>query len=321
MMATASKIPADQPPELLAAGTDLMERRRSGVSRGAVTQLARTDENARITRDSDGSAVIGCHVTIAAVASDPHLARAYPGLAAAAGGLATPQIRSVGTIGGNLAQRSRCWYYRNPHMPCLKKGDGICPARPGNHLYGVILDLGPCVAPHPSTLGAALMAYEATVITSLRPRLAIADLFGDGSDGTRDNMLEQAEQILAVVLPPPVQGERARYRRAISRAYAEWPLVEAVVRIVADGDRVKLARVAAGGIAPVPVRLTAVEESLVGKPLDEATLKIAARRAAAGAKPLPQTGYKVALMEALVADMLAGMVPAPPGLTPQAQPG
>jgi len=75
--------------------------------------------------------------------------RAYPGLTAAAGGLATPQIRGVGTIGGNLAQRNRCWYYRNPHTPCLNKGGAVCPAREGNHLYGVIFDRGPCVAPHP----------------------------------------------------------------------------------------------------------------------------------------------------------------------------
>jgi xanthine dehydrogenase YagS FAD-binding subunit len=111
-------------------------------------------------------------VAIADVAGDQRLAPAYPGLAAAAGGLATPQIRAIGTIGGNLAQRSRCWYYRNPHMACLKKGDDTCPARSGNHLYGVIFDPGPCVAPHPSTLAAALLAYDATVTTSLRSHLA-----------------------------------------------------------------------------------------------------------------------------------------------------
>jgi xanthine dehydrogenase YagS FAD-binding subunit len=307
MMAATSKGLAGPPPELLAAGTDLMERRRSGISRGAITELARTEENTRIAWTSNGAAVIGSHVAIAAVASDPKLARAYPGLAAAAGGLATPQIRSVGTIGGNLAQRSRCWYYRNPHMPCLKKGDSVCPARPGNHLYGVVFDLGPCVAPHPSTLGVALLAYEATVTTSLRKDLAIRDLIGDGRDGAHDNMLEPGEQILSIALPPPAQGERAAYRRVISRTHAEWPLVEVVVRIVADGEQAKLVRIAAGGVAPVPIRLTAAEESLAGKPLDEAAVRAAARLAASGTKPLPQTGYKVALIEALVADLLTAV--------------
>jgi hypothetical protein len=85
-------------------------------------------------------------VTIETLASDPRVRNTYPGFAAAAAGLATPQIRSVGTLGGNLAQRTRCWYFRNPHLACLKKGGSVCPARAGNHLYGVAFDLGPCVA-------------------------------------------------------------------------------------------------------------------------------------------------------------------------------
>ena len=83
-------------------------------------------------------------------------------MAASAHGLATPQIRHLATLGGNLAQRSRCWYFRNPHIACLKKGGSDCPARSGNHLYHVAFDLGPCVAPHPSTMAAALLAYDAT---------------------------------------------------------------------------------------------------------------------------------------------------------------
>ena len=294
-------------PEFLAGGTDLLERRRSGVSRGPITNLARTVENTRIAWKEDGAAIIGSHVSIAEVASDPRLALAYPGLAEAAAGLATPQIRNIGTIGGNLAQRSRCWYYRNPHMSCLKKGDDTCPARSGNHLYGVIFDLGPCVAPHPSTLGAALLAYDATVTTSIRKDLMIADLYGDGGDGTRDHTLGFEEQILAVNLPPPVEGERAAYRRAISRIYAEWPLVEVVVRIVLEDDVVRLISIAAGGIAPIPLRLHAVEEMLISSRFDEMRTAAAAKHAATDAQPLPLTGYKVSLLEGLVASILAGI--------------
>ena len=243
------------------------------------------------------------------MAGDRRIAQAYPGFAAAAGGLATPQIRNIGTIGGNLAQRSRCWYYRNPHMACLKKGGDTCPARSGNHLYGVIFDLGPCVAPHPSTLGAALLAYEATVTTSLRPDMAIATLFGDGRDGSRDHTLQAGEQIHWLDLPTPLGGERAGYHRAISRTYAEWPLVEAVIRIVPDGDRIGLARVAVGGVAPVPLRLPAVEDALAGKQLDAATITAAAMSATSGAKPLPATGYKVRMLEGLVAHILGTLQP------------
>jgi len=146
--------------ELRAGGTDLSERRRSGVSTGPIADIAYRPDLLRIDRAAGGSTRIGALVPIATVAG---LGADYPGLAAAAGGLATPQIRRIGTVGGNLLQRNRCWYYRNPGANCLKKGGHDCPARAGNHRYHVLFDLGPCVAPHPSTLGAALLAYGATV--------------------------------------------------------------------------------------------------------------------------------------------------------------
>ena len=290
--------------EFLAAGTDLMERRRSGIARGPLTVLRATGDAAGIGWQADGSAIVGAGVTIAARASDTTIASAYPGLAAAAAGLATPQIRNVATLGGNLAQRTRCWYFRNPHVACLKKGGTNCPARDGNHLYGVIFDTGPCVAPHPSTMGAALLAYDATVTTTVRAAVPVAQILGDGRDGTRDHTLADGEAITSIILPVPVAGERAAYDRCTSRAHAEWPLVEALVRIVADGNRIRLARVSVGGVAPVPQRLGAVERALEGKTMDAATIETAARAAAAGTKPLRDTGYKVALLEVLVGDLL-----------------
>jgi xanthine dehydrogenase YagS FAD-binding subunit len=117
-----------------------------------------------------------------------------------------------------LAQRTRCWYYRNPPLRCLKKGASGCPARDGNHLYGVAFDLGPCVAPHPSTLGTALLVYDGVIQTDRRGDLSIADLFGNGSDGTADNTLDDGERIVSVTLDAPLPRERAIYHRAISRA-------------------------------------------------------------------------------------------------------
>src|SRR5205085_3524096 len=147
-------------PEFRAAGTDLSERRRSGVSRGPLIDIASAADS-RIEWNADGAASIGAFTTIGTIATDARLTQAYPGIAAAAQGLATPQVRHLATLGGNLAQRSRCWYFRNPHIDCLKKSGAHCPARNGNHLYSVAFDLGPCVAPHPSTMAAALSAYEA----------------------------------------------------------------------------------------------------------------------------------------------------------------
>jgi xanthine dehydrogenase YagS FAD-binding subunit len=290
--------------EFRAAGTDLSERRRSGVSRGPLIDIAAAPDTTGMDWGADGALRIGALTTIAAIAADPSVTEAYPGVAAAALGLATPQIRHLATLGGNLAQRSRCWYFRNPDIACLKKGGSDCPARSGNHLYSVVFDLGPCVAPHPSTMAAALLAYEATVITDRRSGLTIGEVLGDGSNGAADNRLTPGEMIRAVQLPPPLAGERALYKRAISRSHAEWPLVEVCARAVISAGAFQFIRITAGGIAPVPLRLSAAEAALQGKPANAATIATAAKQAIAGAKPLPMTGYKLDLLSGVVHDLL-----------------
>ena len=290
--------------EFRAAGTDLSERRRSGVSTGPLMEIVPAADITGMHWGADGSLRIGAYVTIEAIAADKLIAAAYPGIAASAQGLATPQIRHLATLGGNLAQRSRCWYYRNPHIACLKKGGSDCPARGGNHLYGVAFDLGPCVAPHPSTMAAALFAYDATVITYQRSALSILELLGDGSTGAADNALQPGEMIRGIELPAPRQGERAFYKRAISRSHAEWPLVEVCARAVVTDGAFQFIRLTAGGIAPVPLRLQAAEAALQGKPANGLNISVAAKLAASGAKPLPMTGYKLDLLEGVVRDLL-----------------
>jgi xanthine dehydrogenase YagS FAD-binding subunit len=291
------------PAEYRAAGTDLSERRRSGLSCGPLIDIADPAVTTGIDWGADGAARIGAFTTIAAIASDARLGAAYPGLAAAAGGLATPQIRHLATLGGNLAQHSRCWYYRNPHIACLKKGGADCPARNGNHLYGVAFDRGPCVAPHPSTMAAALLAYDAKITTSRRSGLTVADTLGDGSGGA-DHALQAGELIRTIELPAPPEAERGLYKRAISRSHAEWPLAEVCARAVALDGTFQLIRIAAGGIAPVPLRLSAVEAALQGAPATATTIANAAEQATTGAKPLPMTGYKLDLLVGVVRDVL-----------------
>jgi len=303
-MQSLSVIASATSAEFRAAGTDLSERRRSGVSRGPLIDIKTSPDTIGMDWGADGALRIGAFTTIAAIAADTRIVEAYPGLAAAALGFATPQIRHLATLGGNLAQRSRCWYFRNPHIACLKKGGADCPARSGNHLYSVAFDLGPCVAPHPSTMAAALLAYDARVTTDQRNGLTIGDVFGDGSNGASDHALASGEMIRAVQLPPPLQGERAFYKRAISRSHAEWPLVEVCARAVVSAGAFQFVRVTAGGIAPIPLRLSAAEAALQGAPADAASIANAAKQAIAGAKPLPMTGYKLDLLRGLVHDLL-----------------
>jgi xanthine dehydrogenase YagS FAD-binding subunit len=301
---TPTAMIAAQAAEFRAAGTDLSERRRSGISTGPLIDISATPDMIGMHWGTEGSLRIGAFTTIAAIAADVRLAAAYPGIAVSAQGLATPQIRHLATLGGNLAQRSRCWYFRNPHIACLKKGGSDCPARSGNHLYHVVFDLGPCVAPHPSTMAAALLAYEAKVTTDRRNSLTIGDLLGDGSNGSADNTLQPGEMIKSIELASPLQGERALYKRAISRTHAEWPLVEVCARAVIKDGAFQFVRLTAGGIAPVPLRLVAVEDALQGKKASASAIADAALHATSGAKPLPMTGYKLDLLKGVVQDLL-----------------
>ena len=283
---------------LRAGGTDLMAR----TSRQPYVDLAGVPDLAGIHLEVDGSVRVGATTTIAAIADG--LRPTHPALALTAAALATRQIRAVGTLGGNLLQRNRCWYYRHPEFTCYQKGGDCCPARSGNHLYSAVIDQGPCVAPHPSSMAMALLAYDATVEIHGRSPLGVGDLYGDGSDPTRDHLLAEGSVLTAVRLPPPLAGERAGYHRAISRFEAEWPLVEAVARMVVSEGAISFAAVAVGGVARTPLRLPEVEAALVRATPSAETLRAAAARAAQRCSPLPQTGYKVALMTGTILEVL-----------------
>ena len=280
--------------EIRAGGTDLHDRYRLGVSSGPIIDIHKlpyTD----ITQNADGTTTIGAMVTIDEVGQNPITVSGYGALAKAANGLATPQIRWAASFGGSLLQRTRCWYYRHPQLPCTKKGDAVCGGRDGHHPNGVIFDHGGCAHPHPSTLATALLAYGATIKTTER-EMPIADLYGDGSDHSRDHLLHQNEILTHVMLPAPIAGEKTAYFRSISRFEAEWPIVECTVRLVVKDRMIKQAGIGAGGISQIPMRLSNVEAALMGKPATQATLELAAQVSAEGANPLPQAVWKVEML-------------------------
>jgi len=290
--------------ELRAGGTDLLARNDRGRARGPLIDLQGVPELHGVTWRHGGAGRLGAMTTIAEIADDDRLRAAYPALPLAAAQLATPQIRATATIGGNLLQRNRCWYYRNPHFACHQTGGDTCPARTGVNLYSAVIDQGPCVAPHPSSLATVLLAYDATVAVHTRGPVALADLYGDGSDPTRDHTLADHEVLLAVDLPAPVTGERAAYQRVAARSGADWPLVEAAARLVLSGPTITFAVVVAGGVARTPVRLTDVEAALVGRPATSETCHAASAHAIARCAPLSQTGYKVGLLRDTTLDVL-----------------
>lgn len=291
--------------ELRAGGTDTTARQRSGVSAGPFTDLDGAGHLRGCTPLPGGGLRIGALTTLAMLAADPQVRAGWPALALSALATATPQIRAAGTLGGNLLQRNRCWYYRNPHVSCLQKGGTGCPARQGDHHFGVVIGDGPCVTPHPSTLAMALLTYDAEAEVHGESPRGVADLYGDGDLlHHADHLLAPDRILTAVRLPAPVPGERAAYHRATSRAHAEWPLVEATARLVLDGATVTHAAVAAGGVARVPLRLTEVEAALIGREATPGALSAAAATVLARCRPLPQTGYKARLFRDTVLEAL-----------------
>ncbi|GLW09008.1 FAD-binding molybdopterin dehydrogenase [Microtetraspora sp. NBRC 13810] len=281
--------------EFRAGGTDLMSRT---VPSREYADLSGTPELTGIEWSADGSARIGALTTVAEIAEDALIRAAYPALAGTAAGLATPQVRAAGTVGGNLLQRNRCAYFRNPAFSCHQDGGDSCPARAGTMLNPTVIESGPCLAPHPSSLAMALIGYDATAEVRGRGAVPVRDLYGD--DPGADHLLAPGEILVGVGLPVPVPGERAAYHRAIGRAEAEWPLVEATARVVVEGDRITLAAVAVGGVARTPLRLPEVEAALLaGEPLDRAAALAADR-----CSPSPDAAYKVALLTGTVLEVL-----------------
>jgi xanthine dehydrogenase YagS FAD-binding subunit len=291
--------------EIRAGGTDLMDRHRHHVSEGPVVDIARIPHLDDIHVNKDGTCTIGALVTIHEFANHPIIKQHYPGLSHAGNALANPQVRRAASMGGALLQRNRCWYFRHEDIACYKKGGSSCPMRDGNHQYGVCFDLGPCVSPHPSTLGMALLAYDAHIEVHGRGLRTVAELYGDGKYAQGDHLLASGEILTHIHLPKPLPGELAGYFRSIGRERAEWPLVEVLVRgNAADSGGMANVHVVMGGVANVPVRLPKVEAWLNGKSARKGNYEHAGALAAEGANPLAGTQYKVKLIPGTVATAL-----------------
>ena len=299
----------------MGGGSDLLPQVKDGVvEAGRIVGLAAIQGMADIVETADGLS-IGATATIADVAAHPVIRRRYAALAGAAGGLATPQIRNEATIGGNLCQRPRCWYYRSPLIPCLKKGGDRCYALAGNTRLLCVTGGDRCYIVHPSDCAVALQALDARIETA-GPRggrqLAIGEFFvGPGRNMLRENVLEPGEMVTRIILPARAP-EHSVYLKVRERESGDFALVSVAAALSfdgGDGDAViRQARIAIGSVAPVPYRAVEVEEYLQGRPAASVDTAGAAYLALPGATPLPQNGYKLPMARNTVKRAIAQLL-------------
>jgi xanthine dehydrogenase YagS FAD-binding subunit len=286
----------------LAGGMDLL-----GLMKDYVVQPDRLvsvrDLDATISKGPGGGLRIGCAVTLADLAANADARRMYPALTEAAAEVGTPQIRNAGTVGGNLNQRPRCWYYRNEEFDCLKKGGSRCFAVDGENQYHAIFGGGPCHIVHPSSLAVPAIALDARfriVGPTGEREVAAADYYQmPDKNLLGETVLGPSEILTHVVLPAPGQTRNATYEVRFKQSH-DWPLAMASVAISMQGQNVRAARIVMGAVAPVPWRSTPAETALTGKRLTEQVAMEAADAAVATAKPMSGNAYKVQIARTAV---------------------
>lgn len=255
-------------------------------------------------RESGSGLQIGALVTLSEIAEHPVIRRDYTALAEAAESVATLQIRNVGTIGGNLCQRPRCWYFRDPHVHCLKKGGDQCYAVRGDNRYHAIISPGPCYIVHPSDCAPALIALGARVTiagTRGARTVALKDFFQMPDKNLKgENVLQPGEVVTQVTVPKPKADTRSAYLKVREKDSFDWALVSAAVVLQIQGGVCRAASVVLGGVAPVPYDSLAAAKALVGKPVSIQTATAAGKAAVQEATPLEHNAYKVPLAEAVV---------------------
>lgn len=292
-----------------AGGSDLLGCLRDRVlTASKLVSLNGLSELHGVSELPSGGLRIGALTTLAELAAHPLVQRRYRALSAAAGAAASPQLRNQGTIGGNLCQRPRCWYYRGD-FSCARKGGDTCFAKEGENQLHAIFGGDVCVMVHPSDTAPALMALDASVrlVGPGGSRTVALDAFfvPPSRDYTRETVVEAGELVTEIVLPPPPAGAASTYRKLRARGAWDFALAGAAVVVGRKGKKIEHARVVLSGVAPVPWRAPAVEKELVGHELTDGLIERAAQKAGVGASPLSGNAYKVALARGVVLEALS----------------
>ena len=278
---------------------------REGLVRpDALVDLRALPSSDLLAWSGEGSLRIGASATIASIATNERVRQDFAALAEACEAVGSPALRNMGTIGGNLCQRPRCWYFRSA-IPCLKSNGDSCPAVEGENTHLSIFGGGPCHAVHPSDPAVALSALEA-VVHIVGPggsrAVPISEFFVlPDPDPKRETILERGEFVTAVEIPAHSSGGRQRYTKVLQRGAWDFALASIAVVRRTDGA----VRMVFGGVAPIPWPVNpSVEEDVASAPLSADDIEVLAERALYDAQPLSRNGYKVSLCRALLRDAI-----------------
>lgn len=291
---------------LIAGGTDLLGTLKDNILPtypATVVNIKTVAPGLDYIREEAGMLKIGAATRLADIAGHQAILRKYTALAQAASRVATPHVRDMGTIGGNLAQLHRCWYFRKPEnrFPCIRKGGTTCFAMTGDNRYHSIFGaVNRCIAVHPSDVAPALIALNAKIVTNKRT-LDTENLFDVRTPA--NTVLDADEIITEIQVPAPPAGAKSSFIKFAIRKSIDFPIVNCAV--LAGGGA---PRIALNAVAPKPYRALKAEAAIAGKPINEANAEAAGAAAVADAKPLPATKYKVQLAKVLVKRVLMATV-------------
>jgi len=246
---------------------------------------------------------IGSNVTLAEIASNPDVKTHYLALHQAVNHAATPQLRNMSTLGGNIAQRNRCWYFRSADHDCFRKGGDRCFARhseTGENENHAIIDNGSCVSVHASSIATALMAFNASVVIvneeGKKKEVNMDDFFVPaGTDIAMENILQAKEIITEITLPAPAKNTKSAYIKQVARESYDWSLGDVAVVLEVSGDTCRSASIVLGAAAPVPYRSMEAQKAIEKKTINNENALAAAEAAMSKARPLAKNGYKVPL--------------------------
>ena len=287
-----------------AGGIDLLDMMKEGLlSPDRIVAIHRLEGHDQIqTVDSARNTRLGCLVTLAQLADNDDLKQRYTALAEAADHAATPNVRRMATLGGNLMQRPRCPYFRSKYHNCLKKGGDECYALTGPAELHAIFNNQTCAFVHASSVSTGLLAFD-PIVTTNRRDLPLADFFvTPDEDVSRENVIEAGELIVSVQLNG--QDRVSAYQKTTPRDSYDWALVDVAVSAVRSGNRLGDYRVVLGAVGPQPMRATEVENYLNGKSLNEKVIRRAGELATQGATPLDGNAYKIPMLAATVRHVL-----------------